>query len=126
MELISEMQHLVQRSHFINPVHLPTLTESFLAKDFDFGEYLALSLGNAINEHLKMHFMSLLGALPLLVTAFIFLASENQAYYFETLDTTIDASYINNSVLLGAFTVTLTMYMLVRVEHGQIQRALFP
>jgi hypothetical protein len=125
-EMINEMQHLVQRSHFINPVYLPTLTESFLAKDFDFGEYLALSLGNAINEHLKMHFLALLTALPLLALSFVFLASEAHSFYFETLDLSVDASYVNNGVLFLAFAVTLSVYMMVRVELGQIQRALFP
>lgn len=125
-EMINEMQHLVQRSHFINPVYLPTLTESFLAKDFDFGEYLALSLGNAINEHLKMHFLALLTALPLLAVSFVFLASESHAFYFETLDMNVDASYVDNSVLFAAFMVTITVYMFLRVELRQIQRALFP
>ena len=49
-KLIDEMQHYVQRMHFINPVYLPALTESFLAKDFDFGEYLARMLAETVSE----------------------------------------------------------------------------
>lgn len=77
MDLINEMQHLVLRSQFINPVHLPTLTESFLAKDFDFAEYLTIQLGKAISEHFNIHFATLLSALPFLAACFLYVGSES-------------------------------------------------
>lgn len=61
--------------HFINPVYLPALTESFLAKDFDFAEYLVLAYARAINEHFQTHFVTMLGCLPLVVLAVLFIAA---------------------------------------------------
>jgi len=107
-------------------VHLPTLTESFLAKDFDFAEYLAIQLGNAINEHFNMHFATLLCALPLLGACFLYVGSESQALYLAILDVSIDPAYIASAVLLGTYLVTLGFYFLVRVDLRHIQRALFP
>ena len=74
-EMIDELQHLIQRMHFINPVYLPALTESFLSKDFDYAEYLSTSYGSAIDEHFKTHFINMISCLPLLVLFFLSMAS---------------------------------------------------
>ena len=34
------MRYQVMRQDFVNPVYLPSLTEAFLRKDFDFAYYL--------------------------------------------------------------------------------------
>jgi len=125
-DLINEMQHLVLRTHFINPVYLPTLTESFLAKDFDFGEYLALILSKAVNEHLKIHFVTMLSALPLLVAFFLFLSTESSAFYIESLDVTLESTFVMHVVLLCAFLLTIGMFFLARFELDSIQAVLFP
>lgn len=83
MDLIEEMQHLVQRTHFIYPVYLPAVTESFLAKDFDFAEYLSISLSDTIDEHLKTNFISMISCLPLLVVFFMVMSTETQSIPIE-------------------------------------------
>ena len=39
--LICELEHLMMRLQFVNPIYLPMLTESFLRKDFNYARYLA-------------------------------------------------------------------------------------
>lgn len=115
-DLINEIQYLVQRSQFINPVHLPTLTESFLAKDFDFGEYTAIKLGNTIEEHFKLHFVTLIFTLPLLAACFYLVGSNGQLH----VSTVIQLSSI------GIFILLVAVLTLVRLDLNRIQRQLFP
>ena len=126
MELVNEMQHLVQRSQFINPVHLPMLTESFLAKDFDYAEYMTIQLGKTLNEHFNIAPATLLTALPILGAGLLYVSAENTALYLSALEISIDASYISNTILFGAFILTICLYYSVRHDLSLVQRALFP
>jgi hypothetical protein len=125
-ELIEEMQHLVQRTHFINPVHLPALTESFLAKDFDYADYLGRSLSGTLSEHLKTHFVTLLTTIPLLTIFFLFLGKEPQVFYLEYLDMNIHSGVVMNGLLLVVFVATFGVFSFVRWDINAIQKALFP
>lgn len=126
MELIDELQHLVQRTHFINPVYLPALTESFLAKDFDFGEYLSASLGRSIDEHFKTHFVSMISCLPLLVLFFLSMATETRALQIERFDIEISSTFIYNALTLTSFGCIFGAFSYLHVDLGHIQQALFP
>ena len=45
---------------FINPVSLPTMTESYLRKDFNFAIYLAFCYGKALTRFLRLSMFTLL------------------------------------------------------------------
>ena len=49
-DLIKELQYFVMRAQFINPSHLPTLTESILAQDFNFANYLTKRNTKVLSE----------------------------------------------------------------------------
>lgn len=120
MELIDELQHLVQRMHFINPVYLPALTESFLAKDFDYAEYLSTCLGTAIDEHFKTHFISMISCLPLLVFFFLSMATESGVVPIEPLDIEIGTNAIYNSLFLVAFAGIFGVFFYTYYDLGLI------
>lgn len=64
--LIRELEHLVMRLQFVNPIYLPILTESFLRKDFNFAGYLGKVSAKTLNKFFFMHWASLTLVLPLL------------------------------------------------------------
>ncbi len=80
-------------------MHLPALTESFLAKDFDYAEYLGRSLCATLSEHLKTHFVTMLTTIPLLIIFFLFLGKEPTVFYLEYLDMNINSSVVMNGLL---------------------------
>ena len=126
MELINEMQYLVQRSLFINPTYLPALTESFLAKDFDFGEYLAISLSKATEEHLRTHYITMINCLPLLCIFFIAITLEPTVYASELFDVSISSVAVMNTLLVVCFMCNVGVFGYLRWDLGLIQKALFP
>ena len=44
------LEYLVLRLTFINPIHLPSMTECYLRKDFHFGMYLAYCYGKVLKK----------------------------------------------------------------------------
>ena len=127
MRLITEMQHYVQRQHFINPVYLPALTESFLAKDFDFGEYLARMLAlNILTEQLRTNFLTMLSCLAILVPFFFLLAADAFTWELEFIDLTISSSFIMNTLLFSSFILALALFIFVAWDLMHIGKALFP
>ena len=112
--------------HFINPVYLPALTESFLAKDFDFAEYLSTCLGTTIDEHFKTHFISLIGCLPLLVLFFLSMATETRVFPIEQLDIEISSNLIFSSLSLVAFVSIFGAFLYLYADLAQIKQVLFP
>lgn len=111
---------MVQRTHFINPVYLPALTESFLARDFDYAEYLSISLGNAIDEHLKTHFISMLSCLPLLVIFYLSMATEPRSIPIEQLDIEISSTMICNTLCVIAFMSIFGVYSYLYYDLNSI------
>jgi len=125
-DLIKEIEHIVLRTHFINPVYLPTLKESFLAKDFDFGDYLARTLGQAITKHLKIHFITLLSALPLLTVFFLLLGSESFQFYLDSINFNIESTAVMQGVMMTVFFAALSMFFYVRYDLHYIRKVLSP
>jgi len=64
-KLIKEIEHLVMRLQFLNPIYLPMLTESFLRKDFNFSSYLAKVSAKTLDRFFFLQWTSML-VLPLL------------------------------------------------------------
>ena len=124
-DIITELQHLIQRSQFINPVHLPTLTESILAKDFDFGEYLAIQLGKVLKAQFDIHFVTLLCSIPVLTTCFYFVGSNDGSSTvvdLETSNMSEDAYYISNAIMAAIFVLSVTMVFFIEYELAQIKK----
>lgn len=111
-EMVDELQHLVQRIHFLNPAYLPAMTESFLSKDFDFAEYLAQCHGQALDEHLKTHFVTMISCLPLVVLFFLYIATEPVSYMFYA-EIEIYSTFVMNAILLAAFATLFTVFWYV-------------
>jgi len=63
-----EMEYLVLRLSFINPVNLPVMTESFLRKDFHFAMYLSYCYGKVLTKFFKWSLFSLILLLFLIIT----------------------------------------------------------
>jgi hypothetical protein len=47
--LLEKMRYIFMRLEFINPIYLPTLSESFLRRDFNFSQYLGLAYGKTLS-----------------------------------------------------------------------------
>ena len=69
--LIKELEHLVMRLQFLNPIYLPILTESFLRKDFDFASYLGKVFSKTLDKFFFLHWASMLLVLPLLALSML-------------------------------------------------------
>ena len=54
------MEYLILRLIFINPVSLPSMTESYLRKDFHFAMYLSYCYGKVLMKFFKWSLFSLL------------------------------------------------------------------
>ena len=61
LEPIQELlEYLVLRLQFINPLHLPVMTESYLRKDFHFAMYLGYCYGKVLMRFFKWSLFSIL------------------------------------------------------------------
>ena len=107
-------------------MHLPALTESFLAKDFDYAEYLGRALSATMTEHLKTHFVTMLSTIPLLILFFLFLGKEPTVFYVESLDFNIHSGYVMNGLMLMTFLSTFSVFSFIRWDINCIEKALFP
>jgi len=63
-----QMEYLILRLMFINPVGLPSMTESYLRKDFHFAMYLGYCYGKVLTKFFKWSLFSLLLLLLIIVT----------------------------------------------------------
>ena len=48
-----KVEYLILRLAFINPMHLPAMTESYLRKDFHFAMYLGYCYGKVLMHFFK-------------------------------------------------------------------------
>ena len=110
MELIIEVQYLVNRAHFINPTHLPAITESFLAKDFNYAEYLAMKLSQASQQIIKNNFLSLLIGLPIIAITVLFTASKSFEVHIWYTDLVFKSCYLMNFALFFSIIRTVVLF----------------
>ena len=62
------MEYLILRLNFINPVHLPSMAESYLRKDFHFAMYLSYCYGQVLTKFFKWSLFSLIILFVLIIT----------------------------------------------------------
>lgn len=63
------LEYLILRLTFINPVHLPAMTECYLRKDFHFAMYLAYAYGKVLKKFFQLSLLALFLLLILVITA---------------------------------------------------------
>jgi hypothetical protein len=69
LEQITEnYEYLLLRLLFINPVHLPNMTESYLRKDFHFAMYLSYCYGKVLTKFFQWSLFSLILLFVVIVT----------------------------------------------------------
>lgn len=54
------LEYLILRQAFINPMHLPVMSESYLRKDFNFALYLGYCYGKALTKLFKISMWTIL------------------------------------------------------------------
>ena len=81
-----ELEYLIMRLIFINPVSLPVMSEGYLRKDFHFALYLSYCFGKTLTNFFKWSLWCLIIALVLVVTVnitFDAIGSDEVKLYFE-------------------------------------------
>jgi hypothetical protein len=58
--LIEKIKYFIMRLQFIHPIYLPSLSEQYLRKDFDFARYLRLAQGKTLKAFFNTSWLSLL------------------------------------------------------------------
>ena len=101
------------------------MTESFLSKDFDFAEYLSLSHGQAVDEHFKTHFLTMISCLPLIVAFILFIATEPMSFIFYA-EIEISSTYVMHGILLAAFISIFAVFWYVKRDLEWVAHCLFP
>lgn len=100
MSIREELEYLILRLIFINPVGLPCMTESFLRKDFHFAMYLAYCYGKVLTKFFKWSLFSLVLLLVLVITLNL---------TFEAIQDPEARLYINFSFLFVVFIVLILL-----------------
>jgi hypothetical protein len=95
-----EMEYLVLRLLFINPVALPTMTESYLRKDFHFAMYLSFCYGKVLTRFFKWSLWTLIAVLLLIVVLDI---------SFDTIGSDDVRMYLNFTFLVVCFIVLILL-----------------
>ena len=127
MELIDEIQYLTMRLQFINPVHLPVMTESFLCKEFDFAEYLARVHSQTVCNFLSTHFVALTLSLPIMVTFLITLTSPGELISFLSIgNNSSSAAWILSAIPVVLFMECFAMFSKLKSDLYTTQKKLIP
>ena len=95
-----ELEYMILRLIFINPVSLPIMTEGYLRKDFHFAMYLSFCYGKVLTRFFKW---SLWVLVIVLVTLIVL------AITFDQLDNDDIRLYINFSFLMISFIVLILL-----------------
>jgi len=101
------------RLEFIHPIYLPSLTEAFLRKDFNFAAYLGFAYGKTLQSFFNTSWVSLL---------FVMIFAESyKLLYYEEKDYWWGA-VINMCIPVIFLFVFLTYYY----KFNTIQKVLYP
>ena len=73
------MEYLILRLSFINPMHLPAMTEQYLRKDFHFAMYLGYCYGKILTRFFKwsLHTVLILFGIVVLVNVFFTVTADD-------------------------------------------------
>jgi hypothetical protein len=74
-----KMEYLIMRLNFINPMHLPAMTESYLRSDFHFAMYLGYCYGKILTRFFKwsLHTVLILFGIVVLVNVFFTITADD-------------------------------------------------
>jgi len=95
-----EMEYLILRLAFINPVALPSMSESYLRKDFHFAMYLSFCLGKVLTRFFKWSLWTLV---------LLFLAVIVLDISFDAIENVDVRLYLNFSFLVVCFVVLVLL-----------------
>jgi len=96
----SEMEYLVLRLLFINPVTLPSMSESYLRKDFHFAMYLSYCFGKVLTRFFKWSLWTLI---------ILFLVVVILDISFDSIQNEEVRLYLNFSFLIICFVVLVLL-----------------
>lgn len=124
--LIRELEHLMMRLQFVNPIYLPMLTESFLRKDFDFARYLAKVHAKTLDRFFFLHWFSMQLTLPLLALCMLSFGNIELIHNFF-----VGNSQISNQVVVLMLQASLSLFFatglwLLQANFESISHKLFP
>ena len=126
MDLIQEVEYLVMRIQFINPVYLPTLTESFLSKDFNFGKYLEHAHAKTITNFLNTHFFTLICGLPLMSLFFVAITASKSFIAFFGVNKPLIAAYLASAMQVFVCLAIVAVFSLIKQDFENIKSLIFP
>ncbi len=63
--LVDKIRYFVMRLQFIHPIYLPSLSEQFLRKDFNFAKYLGHAYGKTLKAFFNTSWVAFLALLIL-------------------------------------------------------------
>lgn len=110
------MEYLILRLLFINPVGLPSMTESYLRKDFHFGMYLAHCYGKVLVKFFKWSLFSLLLLFVLIVILNI---------TFEAIPGEEASVYVSFSLLFICFLVLILLRSCLNSAEKRVTPSVF-
>jgi len=58
--MVDKIRYLVMRLQFIHPIYLPSLSEQFLRKDFNFARYLSYAYGKTLRAFFNTSWLAFL------------------------------------------------------------------
>ena len=59
-ELQDKVNYLMMRHDFINPIYLPSMSEQFLRRDFNFATYLAFCYSNLLKKFFNISLINMI------------------------------------------------------------------
>ena len=123
--MIEKIRYFVMRLQFIHPIYLPSLSEQFLRKDFNFAKYLGFSYGKTLRNFFNTSWLSLLLLLAIANTQTI-LSNINGT----STDIQLSPFNINSAIMIGKSflpTVIIFVMMIAYITYfGSIERQLYP
>jgi hypothetical protein len=111
-----EMEYLVMRLIFINPVSLPSMSESYLRKDFHFAMYLSYCYGKVLTKFFKWSLWTLILIFVLIVTLNL---------TFDAIHDDEARMYINFTFLVLCFVVLILLKSCLTSAEKKITPSVF-
>lgn len=100
-----DIEYQILRLIFINPVHLPIMTEGYLRKDFHFAMYLGYCYGKTLTNFFKWSLLGLIVALLIVIIVFLSvdaIPNEDAQLYFSI--SLLLISFISLILITGCLT----------------------
>ena len=107
------MEYLILRLIFINPMTLPSMTESFLRKDFHFAMYLGYCFGKTLTRFFQWSIMSLLLLFSIIITV-------------DILVDEIDGASLQSYFGLAGIVFNLVTLILLRSCLSSVEKQVMP